>query len=116
MSKADFKQYCAQSILFYVLMKPATNCLNVRRYVRDSKCAVPFAFLERREKYMQNLLLSEPLLLTVPQVAQRLGVSQRLVRELIARHTLPSVKIGGARRVPVAQLNAYLSALMADAR
>lgn len=65
---------------------------------------------------MQTLLRSEPLLLTVPQVAERLGVCQRTVYTLITKRDLPSVKIRGARRVLVTELTAYLTALTAEAR
>jgi excisionase family DNA binding protein len=42
--------------------------------------------------------------LTAAEVSERLGISLRTVRRRIADGSLPSVKIGGAVRVPVAAL------------
>lgn len=49
-----------------------------------------------------------PLLLTIPMVAARLGVSRPTVYEMIYRHGLPSFKLGGNRRVSVESLNRWL--------
>lgn len=51
------------------------------------------------------------LLLTVPEAAEALAISRSKLYELIASGALDSVRIDGSRRVPVAALNAYVSAL-----
>jgi excisionase family DNA binding protein len=51
------------------------------------------------------------LLLKVPEVAQRLGISRAKVYELFAQGQLPSVKIGGCRRVRAQDLAAYVNDL-----
>jgi len=43
-------------------------------------------------------------LLTIPQVADRLGVCERTVASMVAEGQLPSVKIRRARRVPLSSL------------
>ncbi len=47
--------------------------------------------------------------LKVREVAQILGVGKTLVYALIGKGELGSVKIGNARRVPRAELDAYLA-------
>jgi excisionase family DNA binding protein len=42
------------------------------------------------------------------EIAERLGLSERTIRRLIADRTLPSVKIGGARLVAEADLKRAL--------
>ena len=49
----------------------------------------------------------EPLLLTTKQVAQVLNVSTRTVESLLLNGTLPSVKLGGARRVHIEALKEF---------
>ena len=44
----------------------------------------------------------------VPEAARRLGVSTRTVGTLVARHQLPSRKIGRRRIIPVAALEAFI--------
>jgi excisionase family DNA binding protein len=53
----------------------------------------------------------ENLLLTVPEVAQCLGISRAKVYELISAGALTSVKIDGCRRVRVTDLRAYVTSL-----
>jgi len=53
----------------------------------------------------------DPLLLTPVQAAQALGVGRSTVYELMREQTLPSVRIGSARRVRVADLEAYVAGL-----
>ena len=55
----------------------------------------------------------EDLLLRVPEVVDRLGVSRAKVYELIAAGRLRSVKIDGCRRVRSSDLQAYISSLPA---
>ncbi len=47
------------------------------------------------------------------EVSAELGVSERTVRRWIADGTLPSVKIGGARLVPRAELERRLGVFIA---
>lgn len=51
---------------------------------------------------------SEPLLLTVAQAAQRLGISRSLLYELLAAGEIESITIGRLRRVPAEALTAYI--------
>lgn len=46
-------------------------------------------------------------MVSAAQAAERLGLSLRTVRRRIADGTLPSVKIGGAVRIPASALEAY---------
>jgi excisionase family DNA binding protein len=55
----------------------------------------------------------QPKLLTVRQTAAVLGVGQSTVHNLIRTGELGSRKIGGARRVPVEDLDAYSARLPA---
>lgn len=48
------------------------------------------------------------LLLTVPQAADRLGVGRSLLYEMIRRGELQSIRLGRARRVPVAALQHFV--------
>jgi excisionase family DNA binding protein len=48
------------------------------------------------------------LLLKIPEVAENLGISRAKVYELMAAGDLPSVKIGGCRRVRAVDLVAYV--------
>jgi excisionase family DNA binding protein len=50
-----------------------------------------------------------PDLITVDDAAARLSLSRRTIHKLIADGTLRSVKIGGARRIPVDALDDYLA-------
>lgn len=56
-----------------------------------------------------------PLLLTVPQVADELGVSVSVAKQLVARGTVPSVKLNGCRRIRYDALAEYVSHLQDDA-
>lgn len=49
----------------------------------------------------------EPILLRVREAAHLLGVTPRVVEKLIQRGDIPSVKIGRARRLPLAALQAW---------
>lgn len=50
----------------------------------------------------------EPLLLTVPEAAQRLRVSRAMVYVLINRASLPTVHLGRAVRIPADRLKRWL--------
>ncbi len=52
------------------------------------------------------------LLLTVPEAAAALAISRSKLYELLTAGTLPSVRIDGSRRIPVAALDAYIAALL----
>lgn len=51
---------------------------------------------------------SEPLLLTVAQAAQRLGISRSLLYELLATGDIESITIGRLRRIPAEALTTYI--------
>jgi len=51
----------------------------------------------------------ERLALTVPEAAERIGIGQTKVYELVARGDLPSVKIGRCRRIRVQALETWLA-------
>lgn len=55
-------------------------------------------------------MTGDRLLLRVPEAAERLGVSPRQVRRLIAERGLPAVNIGREYRIPVAGLEAWVAA------
>jgi excisionase family DNA binding protein len=54
------------------------------------------------------------LLLTVPQAAERLQFGRSLTYRLIQSGALPSVKVFGARRVLVRDLETFVSSLPKD--
>jgi excisionase family DNA binding protein len=56
--------------------------------------------------------VTERLLLTKGEVADRLGVSVRTVERLVAAGLLPLVHVEGARRIRVADLMAYVDGLV----
>lgn len=47
-------------------------------------------------------------LLSVPEVAERLGTTQRFPRRLIAERRIVFVKVGRHVRIPESALNAYI--------
>jgi excisionase family DNA binding protein len=51
---------------------------------------------------------AEPLLLTVAQAAQRLGISRSLLYELLATADIESITIGRLRRIPADALTTYI--------
>jgi len=55
--------------------------------------------------------LMNPLLLTPEEVADALHVGRTKVYDLLRSRTLASVKIGGCRRIPAAELRAYVERL-----
>ena len=54
---------------------------------------------------------SEPLLLTVAQVARRLQIAHNRAHELITSGQLPGVRIGRSLRVPVQALHRWVDGL-----
>ncbi|MES9602158.1 helix-turn-helix domain-containing protein [Actinomadura sp. NPDC000929] len=55
------------------------------------------------------------LLLTVPEAAQALSISRSKLYELLASGAIRSVRIDGARRIPLNALNDFVNALMEEA-
>lgn len=53
----------------------------------------------------------DKLLLTVPEAAERLGVGRSFLYGVIQRGELSSVKLGRARRVPIAALEEFIERL-----
>ncbi len=56
----------------------------------------------------RNELASQPLLLTIPQVATKLGLSRAMVYVLINREGLPVVRLGRAVRVSTTSLQKWI--------
>jgi excisionase family DNA binding protein len=56
----------------------------------------------------RNELTSQPLLLTIPQVATKLGLSRAMVYILINREGLPVVRLGRAVRVSTTSLQKWI--------
>lgn len=59
--------------------------------------------------------MGEELLVTVHEAARRLGLGRSATYTLIQRGELPSIKIGGSRRVAVADLCEFVERLRAEA-
>jgi excisionase family DNA binding protein len=59
-------------------------------------------------------IVSGRLLLTKSEAAEQLGVSVRTIERLISAGRLPLVHVGGAARVRVADLGAYVQSLDAE--
>jgi excisionase family DNA binding protein len=57
---------------------------------------------------------SELDLLTVPEAAKLLRISRNLAYELVARHELPSVRLGRVIRVPRTSLDAWIASQAAS--
>ena len=58
--------------------------------------------------------MSEKLLLTIPESADRLGVGRSFMYELVQRGEIASLKLGRARRVPVSELQRYVERLQTE--
>jgi excisionase family DNA binding protein len=58
--------------------------------------------------------VTEKLLLTVPEVAERLGLGKSTIYALIASREIESVNIGRARRVPREAIDAFVARLRAE--
>jgi excisionase family DNA binding protein len=59
---------------------------------------------------------SNRLLLTVTEAVDRLAIGRSLVYQLVLSGELPSVKIGRARRVPVAAVEGFVARLAEEQR
>jgi excisionase family DNA binding protein len=51
----------------------------------------------------------EPMLLTIPDVAVKLGLGRSKVYDLIRDEGLPTVKFGTATRVPIKELEQWIT-------
>jgi excisionase family DNA binding protein len=58
---------------------------------------------------MNIMETNEPAFLTLPQAAQRLGVSPRTARRLIADEGVPAVKLRGTLRIPWRSLDEWIA-------
>ena len=64
---------------------------------------------------MEVSMDTERLLLTIPEVAIRLGLGRSLVYQLVMRGEIDSIKVGRARRVPTVALDQFIhSRMMAE--
>jgi excisionase family DNA binding protein len=70
----------------------------------------------RRDLRVGNEPGEPVLLLTVPQVCQRMQCGKRGLYQLINSGELASVKIGGVRRIPVSAVEDFLEAIRANSR
>ena len=64
----------------------------------------------------RNELASQPLLLTIPQVATKLGLSRAMVYNLINKEGLPVIHPGRAVRVSTASLQKWIEEREESAR
>ena len=55
--------------------------------------------------------MNYPLLMTVDQAAEALSLSRSSIQRLINSGLLPSVKVGGSRRVPTTAVSDYVATL-----
>jgi excisionase family DNA binding protein len=56
----------------------------------------------------------QKLLLTIPEAAYRLGMGRSFVYELVLKGEIPSIKLGRARRVPVAALEQFVASMLQE--
>ena len=56
-----------------------------------------------------EVVMNDTLLLTVDRAARRLGMSRGAIYPLVLSGDIPSIKIGRARRIPIAQLEAWVA-------
>jgi excisionase family DNA binding protein len=62
--------------------------------------------MNRRKQSMSPI---EPMLLTIPEVAAKLGLGRSKVYDLIHAEGLPTVKFGTATRVPIKELEQWVT-------
>ncbi len=63
---------------------------------------------------MEQRVQTPPSLIRVEEAAQALGISRSRAYELVQRGELVSVLIGRSRRIPVAELHAYIERLVEE--
>jgi excisionase family DNA binding protein len=59
--------------------------------------------------HRKKILTTQPLLLTIPDVAVHLGVCRQTVYNLIYHENLPSIKVRGMRRVSLDSLQKWIA-------
>ena len=69
-----------------------------------------------KKDYLEDLMDRQRLLLTIPEVASRLGLGRSLVYQLVMKGQINSIKVGRARRVPVTELELFIRDRMALAQ
>jgi excisionase family DNA binding protein len=57
------------------------------------------------------MIMSSPLLYTVPQITEMLSIGRTAAYELIKSGRLRSVKIGNSRRIPAVALDEFLESI-----
>lgn len=83
--------------------------MNQRKRGRDSEeYSVSHRSLDDRATTDSKLLL------TIPEVAQRLSLGRSFVYQLVMRGEIRSIKVGRARRVPVTALDQFIAARMGE--
>ena len=89
----------------YAVKMPLTS-------LREGGNTTPEKRYERKERIFimekQNDPSLQPLLLTVPQVAKKLGLSRAMVYVLINREGLPVIRLGRAVRISVTSLQKWV--------
>ncbi len=58
---------------------------------------------------MEVPMNQERVLLSIPEVALRLGLGRSLVYTLVMKGEIDSIKIGRARRIPIAALERFVN-------
>ena len=61
-----------------------------------------------------NIETESKLLLTIPEVAHRLGMGRSFVYQLVLSGEIPSIKLGRARRVPAAVIDQFVATLLKE--
>ena len=89
-------------------MQPAILCYH---FTMDCQLGPPVGVREREEIRLE----AGKRLLTVGEVAHRLGLSRSFTYELILKGEIPSIKIGRARRVAAGVLEEYVARLAREA-
>jgi excisionase family DNA binding protein len=74
----------------------------------NSKFRDAFRLLHALIQYMRTNDDGQPLLLTIPEAAHRLGVGRTTVYELTSAGELEVVHIGRCARIPTAALDAFV--------
>jgi excisionase family DNA binding protein len=108
-------QYLSSARLLFVLVQLCTCCMLVEKAslealidIRRGRCRLASeqgdGFMARVKKQSPG----QPLLLTVPEVADSLRVCRRTVYTLMASEGLPWVLVGGSRRVRLDSLHVWL--------
>ena len=65
----------------------------------------------RKLRPRKEIDMNHPLLMTIDQAAEALSLSRSTVQRLINSGLLPSVKVGGSRRIPTSAVSEYVADL-----